>query len=59
MAITFFTSYIENNPYSYYAWFNLGLSYGRMSLFEKAIDAYDYAIAIKENFSSLCWDSLI
>ena len=51
-AITFYESYIDENPYSYYAWFNLGISYNRLGLYEKAVDAYDYAIAIKDNFSS-------
>jgi tetratricopeptide (TPR) repeat protein len=30
----------------------LGNAYNKLNLFEKAIDAYDYAILIKENFSS-------
>ena len=51
-AISFFLDYIDEFPYSYYAWFNLGLAYNRFGLFEKAIEAYDYAIVINDKFSS-------
>ena len=32
------------------AWFNLGAAYQGIKLYEKAIDAYQYAIAIEEKF---------
>jgi tetratricopeptide (TPR) repeat protein len=41
---------IEEHPYSELAWFNLGAAYQGLKLFEKAIDAYQYAIAIDEKF---------
>ncbi|MEO7960707.1 MAG: tetratricopeptide repeat protein [Ginsengibacter sp.] len=41
---------IEENPYSHLAWFNLGAAYQGIKLYEKAIDAYQYAIAIDEKF---------
>ena len=41
---------IEENPYSELAWFNLGAAYQGVKLYEKAIDAYKYAIAIDEKF---------
>lgn len=41
---------IEDNPYSELAWFNLGAAYQGIKLYEKAIDAYKYAIAIDEKF---------
>jgi tetratricopeptide (TPR) repeat protein len=41
---------IEEYPYSELAWFNLGAAYQGLKLFEKAIDAYQYAIAIDEKF---------
>lgn len=41
---------IDENPYSELAWFNLGAAYQGIKLYEKAIDAYKYAIAIDEKF---------
>ncbi len=41
---------IEEYPYSELAWFNLGAAYQGLKLYEKSIDAYQYAIAIDEKF---------
>ena len=41
---------LEENPYSHLAWFNLGAAYQGLKLYERAIDAYQYAIAIDEKF---------
>jgi tetratricopeptide (TPR) repeat protein len=41
---------IENHPFSELAWFNLGAAYQGIKLYEKAIDAYQYAVAIDEKF---------
>lgn len=41
---------IEEYPYSQLAWFNLGTAYQGIKLYEKAVDAYLYAIAIDEKF---------
>lgn len=41
---------INEYPYTELAWFNLGASYQGLKLYEKAIDAYQYAIAIDEKF---------
>ena len=41
---------IENYPYNELAWFNLGTAYQSLKLYEKAIDAYQYAIVIDEKF---------
>lgn len=41
---------IEQHPYSHLAWFNLGTAYQGIKLYEKAIDAYQFAIAIDEKF---------
>lgn len=40
---------INEHPYSELAWFNLGAAYQGIKLYEKAIDAYKYAIVIDEN----------
>lgn len=41
---------IDENPYSHLAWFNLGTAFQGLKLYEKAIDAYQYAIVIDEKF---------
>lgn len=41
---------IEEHPYSELAWFNLGAAYQGLKLYEKAIDAYKYAVVIDEKF---------
>ena len=41
---------IDEFPYCELAWFNLGAGLQGLKLYEKAIDAYQYAIAIDEKF---------
>ncbi len=41
---------IDEYPYNELAWFNLAASFQGLKLYEKAIDAYKYAIAIDEKF---------
>ena len=41
---------IEIHPYNELAWFNLGAAYQGLKLYEKAIDAYQYAVTIEEKF---------
>src|SRR3954464_7781019 len=41
---------IDEHPYSELAWFNLGSAYQGLKLYEKAIDAYQYAIVINDKF---------
>ncbi len=41
---------IDESPYNEIAWFNLGTAYQGLKLYEKAIDAYQYAIVIEEKF---------
>jgi tetratricopeptide (TPR) repeat protein len=41
---------IEDYPFSELAWFNLAAAYQGLKLYEKAIDAYQYAVAIDEKF---------
>lgn len=41
---------INEYPYNELAWFNLAAAYQGLKLYEKAIDAYQYAIAIDEKF---------
>ena len=41
---------INEYPYSELAWFNLAAAYQGLKLYEKAIDAYKYAVVIDEKF---------
>lgn len=41
---------IEENPFNELAWFNLAAAFQGIKLYEKAIDAYQYAVAIDEKF---------
>ncbi len=41
---------IDEFPYNEIAWFNLAAAYQGLKLYEKAIDAYQYAVAIDEKF---------
>ncbi|HAH58423.1 MAG TPA: hypothetical protein DCL86_09765, partial [Bacteroidales bacterium] len=51
-AINYFSGFTDKYPYSHYAWFNLGIAYNNIELYEKAIEAFDFAIAIDPSFSS-------
>jgi tetratricopeptide (TPR) repeat protein len=41
---------IDEYPYNELAWFNMAAAYQGLKLYEKAIDAYQYAVAIDEKF---------
>src|SRR6478735_8496259 len=41
---------INEHPYSELAWFNLGSAFQGLKLYEKAIDAYQYAVVINDKF---------
>ena len=49
-GISIHTKIIDDHPFSELAWFNLGAAYQGLKLYEKSIDAYQYAIAIDEKF---------
>ena len=49
-SIKLHSKIIDDHPYNELAWFNLAAAYQGLKLYEKAIDAYQYAIAIDEKF---------
>ncbi|GAB4092411.1 tetratricopeptide repeat protein [Flaviaesturariibacter terrae] len=49
-SIRLHTGIIDEHPYSELAWFNLAAAYQGLKLYEKAIDAYQYALVIDEKF---------
>lgn len=51
-SIRLHTVIVNDHPYNELAWFNLGSAFQELKLYEKSIDAYKYAIAIRDNFES-------
>jgi tetratricopeptide (TPR) repeat protein len=49
-SIRLHTRIIDEQPFNELAWFNLAAAYQGLKLYEKAVDAYQYAIAIDEKF---------
>ncbi len=53
-AEEYYNKYLDNNPFSDTVWFNMGTIAARMHNFDKAIEAFEYSIALNgENSSSL------
>src|SRR3546814_3416293 len=51
-SIAFYQKYIDEEPYSYAAWYNLGNAFNKLGLFVKAIDSDDYATLVRDNFAA-------
>ena len=49
-SATLHTQLTEDDPYNALAWFNLGAAYQGLKLYEKAIDSYEFCVAIDEKF---------
>lgn len=49
-SVTLHTELTEEDPYNTLAWFNLGAAYQGLKHYEKAIDAYEFCVAIDEKF---------
>ena len=49
-SIRYYEGIIDANPYSYNTWFQLGHVYAGQGLYEKAVNAYEYATLIKDDF---------
>jgi tetratricopeptide (TPR) repeat protein len=49
-SVTLHTQLTEDDPYNALAWFNMGAAYQGLKLYEKAIDSYEYCVAIDEKF---------
>jgi tetratricopeptide (TPR) repeat protein len=52
VVVDYLLKYLDRFPYSKAGWFNLGLAHSSLLEHEKAIDAYDFVIAIDETFST-------
>lgn len=51
-AIDYLTGFLDEHPYHAAAWFHLGNLRHKLGLYELAIDAYDYALVIQDDFFS-------
>lgn len=49
-SVAIHTKITDEDPYNALAWFNMGTAYQGLKLFEKAVDAYEYCVAIDEKF---------
>lgn len=49
-SIRIHTAITDEDPYNALAWFNLGSAYQSEKLYEKAIDAYEFCVAIDDKF---------
>jgi tetratricopeptide (TPR) repeat protein len=50
--IDFHNELLDQNPYNYLAWYNLGQSYANIGEYEEAIDAMEYSFLIKGEFEA-------
>ena len=50
-AEAFYLTYIDDFPYSFAAWYNLGNARQRLGKLKEAVEAYDYAILIEDSFA--------
>ncbi len=51
-SIELYSQVIDQDPYSYNAWYNLGHAYTYFGDYENAIEAYEYAFIINNDFES-------
>jgi tetratricopeptide (TPR) repeat protein len=49
-AAGYLDGYVKKNPYSKEGWYCLGCAYRDLTLYEKAADAFEFAIAIDKNY---------
>lgn len=50
-AIKHYNECLDSNPFSEVAWYNLGVAYAKDTQIEKALEAYDFAIAILPSYT--------
>jgi Predicted N-acetylglucosaminyl transferase len=49
-SIAFHQTLTDEAPYNAMIWYNLGVAYQALKLYEKAIDSYEYCLAIDDKF---------
>lgn len=51
-GVEFFQKFLDDQPYSFVGWYNLALCYDKLGLYEMALTAIDYCLAIKDDFTN-------
>lgn len=49
-SIHFHQQLVDDNPYSFMAWYNLANAYAGLGFYEKSVDAFEFVIAINEKY---------
>lgn len=49
-SVKFHSNFLDENPYSYHAWYNLGHAYACLGEYRKAISALEYSFLSNESF---------
>jgi tetratricopeptide (TPR) repeat protein len=55
-SLDLYRGIIDEHPYSYLAWHNLGHAYAYLGQIDEAIEAYEYAFLIKDDFEDAYYD---
>lgn len=50
--LSFYQNFTEEDPYSYLAWYNLGITYHKLQEYAHALQALEYATLIQEDFAA-------
>ena len=58
-SLKYYLRYLDKDPFSDYVWFNAGTLYARNKNYEKAMEAFDYAIALNPENSSAIYNKAI
>ncbi len=51
-SVEFLNKFLEIDPFAENVWFGIGTSYAKLEQFEKAFEAFDYAIALNDQYIS-------
>ncbi len=55
-SIRLHESILSADPFSHYAWYNLGQAQAHIGLYEEAIQSFEYAFLADEHFEDAYWD---
>lgn len=56
-SVALHNSILEKDPYAWLAWYNLGRAYVGLGLYEKAMESFEYVMAIEELFDLVYRDA--
>jgi tetratricopeptide (TPR) repeat protein len=58
-SLSYYLKYLDQDPFSDYVWFNVGTLYARNKDYDKAMEAFDYAIALNSQNSSALYNKAV